>query len=149
MRGDLQPRAPNPVIVPCMEYGGMGTGYDCSSDDPPRICVPAPWLADRLGLRWAGVPGEFCGPDRRVVARDPSAATPGPGALLIREETLRQFLDDAGYEIVWTVLGAKEIIGGRPSVLEELQLNGAFMWGEGKIEGGVKGTHRAYPPKDV
>ena len=147
-RGDPSPRVPNDVIVPTMEYCGTGMGRDCSMEEPVHFYVPAPWLAERLQLHWAGVEGEFCGPGRQVVARDPSVTTPGPSALLVREHALRELLNTAGYEVIWTVLGSKEIIGEHPAVPEELQLNGAFLCSEGKIEGAVIGTYRTYPAQD-
>jgi hypothetical protein len=138
---------PKEVIVPAMVYGGVGTGRDCSMEESVHIHVPAPWLAEHLRLRWAGVEGEFCGPDGSLVARDPSVTTPGPPSLLVHEGTLREFLDAAGYEIVWTVLGCKEIIGEHPAIPNELQLNGAFLCRDGKVEGEVRGTYRTYPAR--
>ncbi|MGO9097480.1 MAG: AVAST type 2 anti-phage system protein Avs2 [Bryobacteraceae bacterium] len=147
-RGSRPESPPKSVVVPTMEYGGMGTDYDCSTETPIHICVPTPWLAEHLGLRWAGKEGEFCGPDGKVVARDPSVATPGPRALLVNESALRLLLAAAGCEIVWTVLGAKQIIGERPPGPGELQLNGAFLYRDGNVEGAVKGTYVAYPTRN-
>jgi hypothetical protein len=139
-RGDRSERLPTDVIVPSMVYGGVGTGRDCSMEDSVNICVPAPWVAEHLGLRWAGVEGEFQGPDGTLIARDPSVKTPGPRALLVEERAFRAFLDREGYDILWTVLGGKDVIGERPPIPDELQLNGAFMYRDGKLVGGVKGT---------
>jgi hypothetical protein len=139
-RDDRAGRLPTEVVVSAMEYGGVGTGRDCSMENSVNICVPSPWVAEHLGMRWAGVEGEFRGPDGALVARDPSVNTQGPPALLVEERALRAFLDREGYEIIWTVLGGKEIIGERPPVADELQLNGVFMYRDGKLVGGIKGT---------
>jgi hypothetical protein len=147
-RGDRPPKLPNDVIVPTMEYCGVGTGFDCSMEEPVHLYVPAPWLAEHLQLHWAGVEGEFCGPDGQVVARDPSVTTPGPSALLVRESALQEFLKTAGYEVVWTVLGSKQVVGEFPAVPDELQLSGAFVCPEGKAEGSVTGTYCAYGVQD-
>lgn len=147
-KGDRSQRLPKNVVVPAMEYGGMGTGYDCSMEEPVHICVPTPWLAEHLRLRWAGVEGEFCGQDGKVVARDPSTTTPGPHALLVHEGALRGFLDSAGCDIIWSVLGRKQIIGEHRAAPGELELNGAFLYRDGNVEGAVKGTYRTYPARN-
>lgn len=110
----------------------------------------APWPAGTATSNgyWAGVEGEFCGPDRQVVARDPSVTTPGPSALLVREHALKEFLKTAGYEVVWTVLGSKGIIVGYPAVPGELQLSGSFLFRGSKIDGAVTGTYYTYPTQD-
>jgi hypothetical protein len=146
-RGDRQRRLPKEVIVPSMAYSG-GTSLDCSLEEPVHVFLPAPWLAEQLGLQWAGVEGEFCGPDGARLARDPSVTTPGPPALLVSEPALRDFLNGAEYEIIWTVLGCKAIVGPRSDIpFEELHLNGSFRYSDGKIEGEVKGTYRTYPAR--
>jgi hypothetical protein len=89
--GDRSERVPRPVVVPAMVCGGTGTGRDCSMKESQNIYVPTPWLADHLQLSWAGAGGEFCGPDGRVVARDPSVSADGPGALLVSEGPIRDF----------------------------------------------------------
>jgi hypothetical protein len=75
-----------------------------------------------------------------MVARDPSASVPGPGVLLVRESALRAALERAGCEIIWTVLGCREIIGEHPAIPEALHLNGAFGYREGKITGKITPT---------
>ncbi|MBI3470759.1 MAG: hypothetical protein HY013_05330 [Candidatus Solibacter usitatus] len=143
-RGDRSIRPPKDVIVSAVAYMGAATGRDCSMQDSVRTYVLAPWLAEHLGLRWCGVEGEFRGPDGRVIARDPSVDTAGPGALLVEEHALRAFLNAAGYEIIWTVLGGKQVIGEHPAVPAQMQLNGAFACHEGRVEGSVKGTFRQF-----
>ena len=105
---------PHPVVVTAQEYLWEGGGYDCSIEKSVGMQVPCPWLADALGLRWCGKEGEFCDRRGRVVARDPSVNAAGPSALLIRESTLRSFLERAGYDIFWTLLGEKQIMMHAP-----------------------------------
>jgi hypothetical protein len=143
-RGDHSERFPTEVIVPAMVYSGVGTSRDCSMENPVHMYVPTPWVAEHLELRWAGVEGEFRGPDGTLITRDPSVSTPGPGALLVEESALCALLDKAGCEIIWTVLGCKEIVGAHPAVPGELQLNGAFMYRDGKVVGAIKGTFVAH-----
>jgi hypothetical protein len=111
------------------------------------MSVPGPWLAEQLHLHWAGMEGEFHGPDGTLIARDPSVRAPGPQVLLVREAALREFLDIAGYEIIWTILGCKETVGRYTDIPDQLHLNGSFRYHEGEIEGGVRATYHAYPSR--
>jgi hypothetical protein len=121
-------RLPASVVVAAHSYFAEASGYDCSVDEGVRIRVPAPWLGEELRLRWAGVEGEFVGPGGQVVARDPSVSEAGPGVLLIRENALNELLSSGEYEIIWTVLGGKNVIrrGAMPRSDGELQISGAF-----------------------
>jgi hypothetical protein len=147
-RGDRSRRLPKEVVVPSMAWSGSGASLDCSLEESIQVFLPAPWLAEQLGVQWAGVEGEFRGPDGARLARDPSVTTPGPPALLVSEPGLRGFLNRAEYEMIWTVLGCKAIVGRRSDIpSEELHLNGSFRYRDGKIEGEVKGTYRTYPAR--
>jgi hypothetical protein len=109
-------RVPVPVLVASMIYSGVGTSRDCSHEEPEHCNVPSPWLAEALHLRWSGNAADFVDETGTIVSRDPSAVMPGARGLLINEATLRGFLDREGFDIVWTVLGCKEIIGERPAI---------------------------------
>ena len=61
------------------------------------------------GLRWSGRAADFLGPDGNVAAFDPSAHTAGPSALLVREEFVRELMDQHGVGIVWTVVCLKSV----------------------------------------
>jgi hypothetical protein len=103
-------RLPHPVIVTAQEYLWGGGGYDCSIQGSIAVQAPCRSIADALGLRWNGKEGEFCDRRGRVVAWDPSVGSPGPAALLIREGPLRRLLRRSNCEMVWTILGEKDIL---------------------------------------
>ena len=50
-----------------------------------------------------------------LIAFDPSVRTPGPGALLINRDVFLKFLNDNDYDLLWIILGEKNIIGSRLS----------------------------------
>lgn len=138
-RGD-QDQIPKEVLVTTERYFWENSGYDCSIDDTIEVYIPCKWLADLLGLQWNGVEGQFVDNKGNLIAFDPSVMTPGPGALLISRDFLLRALSEAGYDILWTFLGEKNIIGGRMMPDEwkgRLEISGAFRIQAGKLEGSV------------
>jgi hypothetical protein len=142
-RGDGEHQIPHPVVPTAQEYLWEGGGYDCSIEKSVGMQVPCPWLADALGLRWCGREGEFCDRSGRVVARDPSVNAPGPSVLLVRESTLRRFLERAGYELFWTVLGEKQIMMHAPFPARS-ELSGAMAIRGRSVTGKAKWRFRDF-----
>ena len=136
-RGD-ENRIPQEVLVSTDQYIRGDRGYDCSIDKAINIYLPAKWLADHMGLRWNGVEGYFFDDSGDLIAFDPSVRTPGPGALLINRDALLKFLNENGYDILWTVVGEKNIIGGRRDDWKgRLELSGAYRIHENQIDGAI------------
>ncbi|MCD6239204.1 MAG: ATP-binding protein [Thermotogae bacterium] len=132
---------PKQVLVSTDQYMQEYSGYDRSIDETIHIYLPVKWLADSMGLCWNGVEGHFYDNKGNLIAFDPSVRTPGPGALLINRGAFLQFLNDRGYDILWTILGEKNIIGGRMSPDDwkgRLELIGTYRIHQHNIEGGSK-----------
>jgi hypothetical protein len=75
------------------------------------------------------------------VAFDPAVSYPGPNTLLVRKKQFLSFLENAKYEVIWTLLGAKQMIGGGFSRNEwkgELQVSGVFRIKAGEIKGKLR-----------
>jgi hypothetical protein len=133
-------RIPKQILVLSDQYMQEYSGYDCSIDETIHIYLPAKWLADGMGLRWNGVEGHFYDNKGNLIAFDPSVRTPGPGALLINRDVFLKFLNDNGYDLLWTILGEKNIIGGRMSPDDwkgRLELTGTYRIHQHNIEGVV------------
>ena len=131
-------RIPAPVLVTTDGYFQESGSYDCSLDETINMMLPCKLLADGMGLRWKGVEGEFLDSSGGLVAFDPSVRTPGPGALLIRREALLDFLESEEYQVIWTVLGEKQLVGGaieQERFQGRLEISGAFTVDAGTIEG--------------
>ena len=141
-RGRDSDYLPNEVMVTTLDYSHEGTASDRSMDDSLRICLPGKELAEGLGLRWSGVEGRFVDRDGRLAACDPSVFEPGPGALVVRGDLLNPYLSDNGLELVWTVLGEKQLIGFGPLDHGWLEVDGAFRLTAGDIVGQVRCEHR-------
>ncbi|MGB7293939.1 MAG: hypothetical protein WBD99_17355 [Thermodesulfobacteriota bacterium] len=96
-----------------------------------------------MSLRWNGVEGHFFDEKGNLIAVDPSIKASGPGALLLNRNALLKFMDDNGYDVLWTILGEKYIVGGRMSPEDykgHLEISGAYRLNDGrKVEGVISG----------
>jgi hypothetical protein len=137
---------PAPVLSCTDGYLGESSTRDCSVADTIHITVPAKLILEGMSLEWNGVEGHFFDTQGKLVAFDPSVGSVGPRALLIREEAFVDFLRKAGCDLLWTVLGEKQIIGGHMSRNDwkgRLEVSGAFRRSQDGIEGHVNTRHVA------
>ena len=142
-------RIPKEVLVSTDQYIQEYSGYDCSIEETVQIHLPAKWLTDHMDLRWNGLEGHFFDDKRNLIAFDPSARVSGPGALLINRDAFAKFLNENGYDILWIVLGEKNIVGGRMSPDDckgRLELSGAYRIRGNKVEGS---TNVRFLPRDL
>jgi hypothetical protein len=129
-------------------YTHEGNGYDCSVEETIHIYLPGGWLADVMQLQWTGTAGCYFNQHGQLIAFDPSVDQVGPGALLINKDRLLEFLHQAGYDMFWTVLGEKDVVGGRNYPGEwkgRLIINGVFRFQDGQIRGTTRTTFE--PPR--
>lgn len=129
---------PCEVLVTTDAYMQERGTYDCSIDETISLYLPAKWIADKMDLSWRGVDGCYFNAAGDLVAQDPSTRTPGPQAFLMDKERLSAFLEREGYRLVWTLLGEKDIKGGRgrdENWPGRLELSGFMRMKDGRIEG--------------
>jgi hypothetical protein len=104
---------PHPVLVTTERYYAEPGSFDASMDESVTLLCPSHWIVEKMGLRWNGVEGEWCGGSPcRTVFRDPSAHAPGPTVLLASRNDLEQFLREQGCALIWIITGTKWAIGG-------------------------------------
>jgi Cdc6-like AAA superfamily ATPase len=103
---------PVPVLVTTDGYLQESGCYDCSVRENVNLYLPTKTIVDEMSLCWNGREGEWYNPNNNLVTFDPSLRVKGPGCLLISKDTFREYLDKKGYDILWTILGEKNMIGG-------------------------------------
>ena len=131
-------RVPCPVLVPACSYH-WDEGFDGSIEGSVSMDCPAQWLIEQAQWRWNGVEGRYIDSSGRLVCTDPTLENPGPSALLVRRDAFLRALEEDDRDIVWTVLGEKQILPpgfGRDSTAW-LEVNGAYRIRNGKLEGKV------------
>ena len=92
--------------------------YDYSIDDTIRVEMPAPWLADSMGLRMrSGRLPVFVDSDEQNRFMDPSVLEPGPPAALVDRNAFLRVLDQLNLAAIWVIAGQKGAYGGRGATM--------------------------------
>jgi hypothetical protein len=124
-------KIPVNILISDDEYQSNGSSFDCSTDEAISIKLPAKWLVDEMGLRQLCVDGRFFDKNSNLIAFDPSIfGASSNRVLLANRNELHNFLKSKGYAILWTILGEKNLIGGKYSGGEwigRLELSGAYI----------------------
>jgi hypothetical protein len=93
-------------------------GYDYSIDRTVSIEIPAPWLAEAMGLWLAsGRSPIYVSSDGNDMFYDPSVFEAGPAAALVDRDAFLQVLDREGLSAIWVIAGEKGVFGGRDAGL--------------------------------
>jgi hypothetical protein len=138
---------PDPALVTTEYYYAEPGSFDGSMDRSIRLACPSPWIVQKMGLRWNGVEGEWCGGNPcRVMFRDPSARASGPGVLLASQEHLNQFLQEEGCALIWVVTGSKWVAGGRftHKAVGRRWLSGAILMNGDTFSGEIRSSLEIY-----
>ncbi len=96
-----------------------------------------------MRLHWNGFPGTYLDASGNVVFFDPSVKERGPSVLLTKEDSFLSFLSEHGYEILWTVLAEKNMIGGTLTHEDwkgRLEISGAYCMLSGKLTGSLNAS---------
>ncbi|MBI1814243.1 MAG: ATP-binding protein [Deltaproteobacteria bacterium] len=129
--GWIQPSHGCPVSVrpAAFEYLREGNGFDCSVDESYTLRLPASELVTGLGLRWSANGADYLDVTGRLAAFDPTAHADGPSALLLRRDSLTEFLAREELAICWAVLGEKRVLGPGldPAYYARLRISGTYM----------------------
>ncbi|MBL8164702.1 MAG: ATP-binding protein [Anaerolineae bacterium] len=139
--GEESTEVPFPVGV-TVDYYVSEREYDCSITDTIRIVTPSQWLATSMKLKWNSREGEYVNQDGTLAAIDPSVDVFGPSSLLFNKHLLLQFLDENGYDLIWTLLGEKQIFGGEDygQANGYTKINGVFRLSNGEVVGNPLGA---------
>ena len=135
-----QRNLPAPVHVATEKYM-KEMGYDGSIEDTVHIWMPSNVIAEGMDLRWNGTDGKLF--DRRwhLIAEDPTIAERGPHAVLVRKQPFLEFLKRNDLAFLWTVLGEKQVLGGRhqqTTAPGRLQIGGSYRMVGDRLQGRTK-----------
>jgi len=97
-------------FVPVCSHIAAEWEYDASLTNNIHIKVPARQLFALNDLWWNGRNG-FASPDGETLFQDPSVTERGPAALIADADTLVSRLNKLGYQLIWTLLGEKVVVG--------------------------------------
>lgn len=135
-------KIPARILVTDDQYQSSGSSIDCSTEETIGVALPVKWIVDEMKLTQKHTDGRFYDAKGDLVAFDPSVFINDiPKCLLFRKDKLCSFLKKSGCEIMWTLLGEKNMIGGGAAgqPLGWLEINGAYRMGSGdKIMGQMR-----------
>lgn len=133
------------VLITAQQYVWESGNYDCSVNDSIRILMPVEKIVRGMNMHYSGREGELLDDQGQVIAVDPSVKQRGPNSLLVRKDAFTKFLRDNGYEIMWTTLGEKNIIGsGMHDGTGRLEINGVCKLEQGNVGASISAHYNDF-----
>ena len=103
-----------PIRPAVVRYVCSRSGYDYSIDRTVRVKIPAPWLAEEMGLRLStGRSLIFVDSDGRDTFYDRSVVESGPSTALVDCDDFLKTLSQKDLSAIWVIAGEKNAYGGR------------------------------------
>jgi hypothetical protein len=112
--------------------------FDNSKEETIRFLKPCKYIYEKMQLSYSKREGEFTNENGEVVCFAPSVYYNSNSYLLIKKEPFLRFLQENNLKIIWTILGEKNIIGGRSNTDEyvgRLEVSGAFYLENNQLGG--------------
>lgn len=116
------------------------TENDNSKEDSINFLIPGHTIYNGLNLNYGAREGEFIDPTGEIVCFATNMYDESKSQLLIKKSSLLTYLEKNNLSIVWTLLGEKQVIGGRNDDDEHynsIEFNGVFSFEEDKLIGNV------------
>ncbi len=112
--------------------------FDKSKEETISFLKPSTVIYKGMELKYSQREGEFIDNSEVVQCFAPNVYHDSKSYLLVRKDSFLKFLNENKLNVVWTILGEKEIIGGRTLGTEyqgRLEINGAYFIENSKIVG--------------
>lgn len=124
------------VIVPTESFL-WEEEFDKSKEDTISFLKPCTNIYECMGLKYSQKEGEFLNSDDEVVCFAANIYNNSKSYLLIKKGPFFKYLEENGLKIIWTVLGEKQIIGGRTfgsDYVGTLEISGAFYFEKDELK---------------
>ncbi|ALU28251.1 hypothetical protein AS202_00960 [Myroides odoratimimus] len=115
--------------------------FDKSKQETISFLKPSTVIHDGMDLNYSQREGEFIDNSEAVQCFAPNVYHDSQSYLLVRKRSFLKFLNENNLKIVWTILGEKQIIGGRSFETEyhgRLEISGAYYFKNEKLDGTIK-----------
>jgi hypothetical protein len=115
--------------------------FDKSKEETISFLKPSTVIYKGMDLKYSKREGEFIDDTKKVQCFAPNVYHNSKSYLLVRKHSFSKFLNDNNLKIVWTVLGEKQIIGGRSFGTEypgRLEISGAYYFDSLNLIGRLK-----------
>jgi hypothetical protein len=112
-------------------------GNDGSIEGSLNILKPSSFIYDGMGLKPTRNVAEFVNENNEPCCFSPSLANKDNAYLLVNKRLFLEYLESNKLNVIWTILGEKNIIGGLSSkeYSGRLEINGAYKLNAQGLEG--------------
>ena len=114
--------------------------FDKSKEETISFLKPSTVVHKGMDLKYSPREGEFVDDSKVVQCFAPNVYHNSKSYLLVRKRSFLKFLNRNNLKVVWTVLGEKQIIGGRSFGTEyhgRLEISGAYYLENEKLNGTI------------
>lgn len=114
--------------------------FDKSKEETISFLKPSTVIHKGMDLKYSQREGEFIDNSKVAQCFAPNVYHNSKSYLLVRKHSFLKFLNENNLKIVWTVLGEKQIIGGRSFGTDypgRLELSGAYYFDKEEFKGVV------------
>ncbi|MEN0656544.1 AVAST type 2 anti-phage system protein Avs2 [Proteus mirabilis] len=115
--------------------------FDKSKIETLSFLKPSNLIFEKMGLKNGEIEGSFNDKNGTMVCFAAEAVHASKAHLLVKKEPFLTMLSDNGFEIVWTLLGEKGVIGGSLTSNNHYgrqEFSGAFYFEENQLIGSYK-----------
>jgi len=131
---------PVPIIIVDTHYSSSMSSNDASLVEGVNIYMPSRWICENMKLVHGENEGEFVNSDGKIIFKDPTVNTNVHNILIADKDIFLEFLKGHDYELVWTLLGEKNVLGDQSQGY--LGVKGVYYYENGKIIGSMKKVTR-------
>lgn len=117
--------------------------FDRSKIEALSFLKPSNLIFEKMGLTYGEIEGSFKDQNGTMVCFAAEAIHASKAHLLVKKEPFLTMLSENGFEIVWTLLGEKGVIGGSLTSNHHYgrqEFSGAFYFDDNRL----KGSHKIY-----
>jgi hypothetical protein len=113
--------------------------YDASKEEAIKILMPSGKLYKDLDMEFSDREGEFV-KNNTLICFDPSVNNKSPACCLIDKNEIIEYLEKNNLQIVWTVLGEKQILGREEDINPSTgrqEISGFYYFDNNQITGNL------------
>jgi len=114
--------------------------FDYSKEETIRFLKPCSRIYENMNLGYSDKEGIFIDETNEIICFDPSVYYNCKSFLIIKKARMMEYLKENDLQIIWTVLGEKNITGidsSRDKDMRWLEISGVYCLTDGAIEGKI------------
>lgn len=125
--------------IPVENYSWQAE-FDYSKEEAISFMKPSFDVFSKMNLQYSDKEGEFIDLNDNIICFDTSVYNNSKPCFLIKKEPFFRYLKENKLKIFWTILGEKQIIGGRhrpEDYIGRLEFSGAYYFENDKLIGKI------------